>query len=481
MFRRPLAPPLILLVDDDPFQAEVASYIAYELGCDFDSALSGTEALEKVDAATARRRPPRRADARPLRATRSAAGSRPLPRDRGHAGHLRDGADRGGRPPAGLRGARERLRHEALLGARAEGAREERAPHQGASSTRSRPAPRSSSCSRRSPAKLERGRRHGRGLRRRGSSSRSSTGSPSVVRRRRRDAPPPPPGPRRAARGRLHAPGRAARLRRTSRRSRLEEDPRIERAPAAPGRVRDAPRTGPSPRLPLFGGPRAPRHAPPPPPRARFRRRASRPSSSTSSPSRRTSAARSTVVQRSSTSCGRRPRASRGAGAYQAPFFWRLTTLRRRSPFFRDESRSTKSRWSRWSISWQKARARRSRPSSVRFSPVLVERLDGHPLGPLDRSRRGREGRGIPPRRGSIPCASTTTGLTRTRTCDGSFPTERSTIATRRLTPICGAASPRPGRRPAGLLQVLDQRGESRVVEDRRRSRSARRGADPRT
>ncbi len=44
------APPLILLVDDDPFQSEVASYIAYELGCDFDSAISGTEALEKVAA-----------------------------------------------------------------------------------------------------------------------------------------------------------------------------------------------------------------------------------------------------------------------------------------------------------------------------------------------------------------------------------------------------------------------------------------------
>ncbi len=50
MFRSPAAPPLLLLVDDDPYQAEVASYIAYELGCDFESALSGTEALEKVDA-----------------------------------------------------------------------------------------------------------------------------------------------------------------------------------------------------------------------------------------------------------------------------------------------------------------------------------------------------------------------------------------------------------------------------------------------
>jgi DNA-binding response OmpR family regulator len=50
MFRSPAAPPLLLLVDDDPYQSEVASYIAYELGCDFESALSGTEALEKVDA-----------------------------------------------------------------------------------------------------------------------------------------------------------------------------------------------------------------------------------------------------------------------------------------------------------------------------------------------------------------------------------------------------------------------------------------------
>ena len=50
MFRSPATPPLLLLVDDDPFQAEVASYIAYELGCDFDSAISGTEALEKVTA-----------------------------------------------------------------------------------------------------------------------------------------------------------------------------------------------------------------------------------------------------------------------------------------------------------------------------------------------------------------------------------------------------------------------------------------------
>ena len=50
MFRSPASPPLLLLVDDDPYQAEVASYIAYELGCEFESALSGTEALEKVDA-----------------------------------------------------------------------------------------------------------------------------------------------------------------------------------------------------------------------------------------------------------------------------------------------------------------------------------------------------------------------------------------------------------------------------------------------
>jgi CheY-like chemotaxis protein len=50
MFRSPAAPPLLLLVDDDPYQAEVASYIAYELGCEFESALSGTEALQKVDA-----------------------------------------------------------------------------------------------------------------------------------------------------------------------------------------------------------------------------------------------------------------------------------------------------------------------------------------------------------------------------------------------------------------------------------------------
>ena len=48
MFRPRTFRPLLLLVDDDPFQAEVASYIAYELDCDFESALSGTEALEKV-------------------------------------------------------------------------------------------------------------------------------------------------------------------------------------------------------------------------------------------------------------------------------------------------------------------------------------------------------------------------------------------------------------------------------------------------
>lgn len=52
MFRA-ARPPLILLVDDDPYQSEIASYIAFELGCDFESALSGTEALEKV----AQRRP----------------------------------------------------------------------------------------------------------------------------------------------------------------------------------------------------------------------------------------------------------------------------------------------------------------------------------------------------------------------------------------------------------------------------------------
>ncbi len=48
MFRPRSSRPLILLVDDDPFQAEVASYIAEELDCDFESAASGTEALEKV-------------------------------------------------------------------------------------------------------------------------------------------------------------------------------------------------------------------------------------------------------------------------------------------------------------------------------------------------------------------------------------------------------------------------------------------------
>jgi DNA-binding response OmpR family regulator len=48
MFRSPSQAPLLLLVDDDPYQAEIASYIAYELGCDFESALSGIEALEKV-------------------------------------------------------------------------------------------------------------------------------------------------------------------------------------------------------------------------------------------------------------------------------------------------------------------------------------------------------------------------------------------------------------------------------------------------
>jgi len=48
MFRPRSSRPLILLVDDDPFQSEVASYIAEELDCDFEFALSGTEALAKV-------------------------------------------------------------------------------------------------------------------------------------------------------------------------------------------------------------------------------------------------------------------------------------------------------------------------------------------------------------------------------------------------------------------------------------------------
>ncbi len=50
MFRSAPSAPLLLLVDDDPYQGEVASYIAFELGCDFESALSGTEALQKVAA-----------------------------------------------------------------------------------------------------------------------------------------------------------------------------------------------------------------------------------------------------------------------------------------------------------------------------------------------------------------------------------------------------------------------------------------------
>src|SRR5450759_754542 len=41
-------PPLILLVDDDPYQSEIASYIAYDIGCEFESAATGVEALEKV-------------------------------------------------------------------------------------------------------------------------------------------------------------------------------------------------------------------------------------------------------------------------------------------------------------------------------------------------------------------------------------------------------------------------------------------------
>ncbi len=48
MFRAASAPPLILLVDDDPYQSEIGSYIAFELGCGFDSALTGSEALEKI-------------------------------------------------------------------------------------------------------------------------------------------------------------------------------------------------------------------------------------------------------------------------------------------------------------------------------------------------------------------------------------------------------------------------------------------------
>lgn len=48
LFRAASAHPLILLVDDDPYQAEIASYIAYELNCDFESTASGSEALEKV-------------------------------------------------------------------------------------------------------------------------------------------------------------------------------------------------------------------------------------------------------------------------------------------------------------------------------------------------------------------------------------------------------------------------------------------------
>jgi CheY-like chemotaxis protein len=52
MFRSSTSPPLILLVDDDPYQAEIASYIAYELGCEFESALSGREAIEKMSQRT---------------------------------------------------------------------------------------------------------------------------------------------------------------------------------------------------------------------------------------------------------------------------------------------------------------------------------------------------------------------------------------------------------------------------------------------
>ncbi len=48
MFLHKSGPPLILLVDDEPFHADIAAYIAYELGCDFDSASSGREALKKV-------------------------------------------------------------------------------------------------------------------------------------------------------------------------------------------------------------------------------------------------------------------------------------------------------------------------------------------------------------------------------------------------------------------------------------------------
>ncbi len=48
VFRSRKNPPLILLVEDDPTQIETASFAAFDLGLDFDSAATGSEALDKL-------------------------------------------------------------------------------------------------------------------------------------------------------------------------------------------------------------------------------------------------------------------------------------------------------------------------------------------------------------------------------------------------------------------------------------------------
>ena len=344
MFRSPASAPLLLLVDDDPYQAEVASYIAYELGCDFESALSGTEALEKVDA----RRPDvvlldvRMPDlsgyevCRRIKTVGATAGTQVIfVTARTEEEDLLQGfealANDYVTKPFSARELKARvknaLRIKELLDALTARTQILELQQEISAKVEEDGVTTEDFRARLLVPILDR--------------ISSVFGADGVTLHVRRA------GPRRALRGRLQrlAGRKPSGVRRDAR-------PRGGSAHGARARGSRAtpPRTGPSRPLPSSearssSAPCASTGA------DRCHRPANRPSSSTSWRSRRTSAARSTGCT-SSTSCGRRPERSGGAvGCYQAPFFWRLTTLRSRRPFFSDESRSTKSLWSRWSTS----------------------------------------------------------------------------------------------------------------------------------
>src|SRR5262249_32265244 len=139
-----------------------------------------------------------------------------------------------------------------------------------------------------------------------------------------------------------------------------------------------------------------------------------------------------------------------------------------RSTFFQVSSRfSPLKRWRKrkpfkWSISWHRARARSPVPSTSRISPEASAARTLTTAGRTTFSAMS----GTERHPSSSPCSaetSTISGLARTRIPPGSWPTERSMIATRMLTPIWGAARPIPGA--AWQVSIMSERREAKSGE----------------